>query len=154
MTIRLLTVGKLSDPNLAMAAEKYKGRLQHYAGFSWEIVKAERGDDSAVAEIVARESRRILEKWTEKETTVVLDKEGRMFSSEQLAAFLDRQSREAKPLTFVIGGPWGVEEEIKKKASLLLSLSPMTFPHELATVILLEQLYRSFSILNHEKYHK
>ena len=96
-----------------------------------------------------------MEKINASDYNIVLDKDGKQFSSvdfSQLFIQLARQS--TKQITFVIGGPLGLADEVKKKAGQLLSFSKMTFPHELAAVLLLEQIYRAQSILKGEKYHK
>ncbi|RMD87479.1 MAG: 23S rRNA (pseudouridine(1915)-N(3))-methyltransferase RlmH, partial [Calditrichaeota bacterium] len=102
-----------------------------------------------------REQKAILEKIDSGEYLIILDKRGKQISSEALAQFLQKKMTQGvRSLTFVIGGSLGFSEDFLKNAHLVLSLSKMTFPHEMAKVILLEQLYRAFSILKGEKYHK
>lgn len=154
LKIRLLTVGKIENEYTRALAETYRKRIEHYAAFDWEIVKPEKIKTLTPAEILAREAQRIEQKVDAKGKTILLDKDGSQYSSEELAAFLENASGSGKRITFVIGGPWGISENVKKNAALSLSLSKMTFPHELATVMLLEQLYRALSLRKGEKYHK
>jgi len=84
----------------------------------------------------------------------VLSERGKMMSSEQFSEFLADKFNRNKNVSFVLGGPWGVSKELEEKANCLLSLSPMTFPHEIARVLLLEQIYRALAIKKGSKYHK
>lgn len=154
MKIRLLTVGRIENESAQALADIYQNRISHYTVLKWEIVKPEKIKSLSPPEILARESQRILQKLESKEYTILLDKEGRQQSSEEIASSLERLMQSVKLVTFIIGGPWGVTETIKKQATELFSLSKMTLPHELAAVVLLEQLYRAFTILKGEKYHK
>jgi 23S rRNA (pseudouridine1915-N3)-methyltransferase len=154
MKIRLLTVGRIENESIQTTADMYRNRIDHYAVINWEIVKPERSKSLSVPEILMREGRRIVQKLESKDYTILLDRAGSQSSSEEFASSLERFMQSAKRVTFIIGGPWGVAETIKRQAAELLSLSKMTLPHELAAVVLLEQLYRAFSILKGEKYHK
>lgn len=108
-----------------------------------------------IAECIEKEGKRILEKVPKNSRLVAMCIEGKSFSSEQFASWIAKSASEgAGSLTFVIGGSYGLSEEVKRRASLLLSMSLMTFPHQLARVLLLEQIYRAFSINAHAKYHK
>jgi len=89
----------------------------------------------------------------ERHKLVLLDSRGRQFSSEELAEFLEREQLNATPLLFAIGGSDGFSEEARRHAGLMLSLGKMTLPHELARVVLVEQLYRAFTILKNHPYH-
>jgi 23S rRNA (pseudouridine1915-N3)-methyltransferase len=154
MKIRLLTVGKLENENILSLAEVFQNRISHYTILNWEIIKPEKSKSLSVPEILMREGERIIQKIESKDHTILLDKEGRQQSSEQFAASLERLAQSARQITFIIGGPWGAADTIKRQANDILSLSKMTLPHELTAVLLLEQLYRAFSILKGEKYHK
>ena len=108
-----------------------------------------------VAACVEREGERILQRIPKGAVTVALCIEGKELSSEGLAAFLARSAGEGNgSFCFVIGGSHGLSEAVKRAADLRLSMSPMTFPHQLARVLLLEQLYRALSINANAKYHK
>lgn len=154
MKIRLLTVGRIENESIQAIADMYRNRIDHYVVFNWEIVKPERLKSLSAPEILVREGQRIMQKLESKDYTLLLDREGRQQSSKEFASSLERLMQSAKYVTFIIGGPWGVVETIKRQATELFSLSKMTLPHELAAVVLLEQLYRAFSMLKGEKYHK
>ncbi len=102
--------------------------------------------------ILHQEARRIREKMSGPVLTAVLDEKGKGFSSEGFALFLEKSLR--KNLTFVLGGPYGLDESLKKEADFILSLSPMTLVHTMARMLLLEQIYRAFTLLRGEPYHK
>jgi len=153
--LRLLCVGKLSEPWLKQAAEEYAGRLRRH--FTLEIVelKEEKGGRRGdVPGLLRREGERILEKIPGEAFVLVLDEHGKQFGSEQLAAKLGKQMLHGgQPWCLVIGGPYGLDPAVKQRADLLFSLSKLTFTHQMARLFLLEQLYRSSTILRNEPYH-
>lgn len=155
MKLRLVCVGKLSEAWLRQGAEEYAGRLKRH--FSLEIVelKEEKGGRKGdVPGLQRREGERILEKIPDQAYVVVLDERGKQLGSEHLAEMLgDRMLHGGQPWCLVIGGPYGLSPEVKQRADFLLSLSKMTFTHQMARVFLLEQLYRSSTILRNEPYH-
>ena len=156
MQITTLTVGKLKETFYRDAAQNYIKRLRHYATFDEIEVREERGSkNTLVIKIVEKEGQRLLQALPPNALIIALDPTGKLCTSEALANQLtdlgiQRQSR----LAFLIGGPFGLAPQILSRADWCLSLSPMTFPHELARVILLEQLYRAFTINRGENYHK
>ena len=156
MQITLLTVGKLKEACYKDAAQNYIKRLKHYATFDVVEVREERHHKSAQAsDIVQKEGERLLQALRPNTYVIALDPAGQACNSEKLAKRLTdlgikRQSR----LTCIIGGPFGLSPQVLSRANWCLSLSTMTFPHELAHVILLEQLYRAFTIIRGENYHK
>ncbi|HEX9779197.1 MAG TPA: 23S rRNA (pseudouridine(1915)-N(3))-methyltransferase RlmH [Geopsychrobacteraceae bacterium] len=155
MKLRLVCVGKLSHAWLKQGAEEYAGRLRRH--FTLEIVelKEEKGgrrDD--IAGLLLREGERILEKIPAQAFVVVLDEKGKQLGSEQLAQQLAEQMLHGgRPWCLVIGGPYGLTPALRQRADLLLSLSKMTFTHQMARLFLLEQLYRCSAILRNEPYH-
>jgi len=153
--LRLVCVGKLSEVWLKQATEEYAGRLRHH--FTLEIVelKEEKGGRRGdLPGLLRREAERILDKVPDQSFVVVLDERGKQFTSEQLAEKLgERMLHGGQPWCLVIGGPYGLAPEVRQRADLLLSLSKMTFTHQMARVFLLEQLYRSSTILRNEPYH-
>ncbi len=155
MKLRLICVGKLAEAWQREAAADYAGRLQHY--FPLEIIelKEEKGGRRGdVANLVKREGERILEKVPQSSCLIVLDERGRSLDSEQLAKRLgDEMLHGGRDWSLVIGGPYGLDAEIRRRAELILSLSKMTFTHQMARLFLLEQLYRSGTILRNEPYH-
>lgn len=151
MKLRLIVVGQLTTPGTSILCDDYEQRLQHYTSLDIVEVKAAKGniEDILVAEAVA-----IQAKIPEAAKVYVLAVEGSMVSSPQLATIIEEhQTYGATPLVFIIGGSDGLAESIKQRGKLL-SVSTMTFPHQLMRVILLEQLYRAFKIIHNEVYHK
>ncbi len=155
MKLRILTVGKLNNKHFKALSEDYLSRISHYAPIQLEFVREEKIAALPVSEIIAKESKRISERLKSTDWNILLDKNGAMLTSEDLAKYLQHLASQSKKyLTFIIGGPLGTATEVGSMANFTLSLSKMTFSHELSTVLLLEQLYRAFSILRGEKYHK
>lgn len=156
-SVTILAVGKLKEPWLREGLAEYQKRLSAYCDFSVvEIPEYRLPDDPSPAQIekgLAEEGRAILEK-AGKVPFAALCIEGKELSSPDLARFLGERQQAAGALAFVIGGSFGLAPEVKGRAVLRLSVSPMTFPHQLFRVMLAEQLYRGFSILGGGKYHK
>lgn len=144
MKIKVAWVGKTKEPAIQALTQEYLKRLNHYVDTEGVVLPDEK----------------VLLKFREKSGTrvahsiVLLDSRGKQLSSEQLAEFLEQhQNRSPQPLLFAIGGADGFSDEARASASFVLSLGKMTFSHELARVVLLEQLYRAFSILKGHPYH-
>ena len=155
MKLRLVCVGKLAEAWQREAAGDYAGRLQHYFPFETCELKEEKGGRKGdVSGLLKREGERILEKVPPQAFLIVLDEGGRSFSSEQLAEQLSAEMLHGgRDWCLVIGGPYGLSPAVKQRADLLLSLSKMTFTHQMARLFLLEQLYRCSTILRNEPYH-
>lgn len=155
MKLRLVCVGKLTEPWQRQAAEDYAERLQRY--FPLEIVelKEEKGGRKGdIPGLLKREGERILEKVPQPSVLIALDERGRSLGSEQLAEHLSHEMLHGgRDWCLVIGGPYGLAPTVSKRADMLLSLSKMTFTHQMARLFLLEQLYRSGTILRNEPYH-
>ncbi|MFA4873703.1 MAG: 23S rRNA (pseudouridine(1915)-N(3))-methyltransferase RlmH [bacterium] len=140
MKLLLLPIGKPRSKPIVELASDYSQRLSHYVPFE---IMACRDDRQALARVEPGDF------------FVLMDQRGGQMSSEQVAEFIQaHQMRGTRRMVFFIGGPDGAGDEIRKRADQTLGLSPMTFPHELVQVILLEQLYRAFTILKREPYHK
>lgn len=156
MIVRLVCVGSIKGP-LSEAAADYEDRVRRYWRMEVDEVpagvgKSRKADASAV---VASEEVRILGRISPESRVVALTREGREWSSRKLARTLqDWAVHSAPEATFVIGGAHGLGPGILEKADHLLSLSAFTYPHELARVVLLEQLYRAGTITRNEPYHK
>ncbi len=154
MKLRLICVGKLNDWQRVAAAD-YSERLQHYVGFECVELKEEKGgrkDSPAV--LLKREGERLLARVGDAERVMVLDERGRQFDSEGLATLLEEEMLHGgRDWCLLIGGAYGVDPEVRKRADLCLSLSKMTFTHQMARIFLLEQLYRSATIIRREPYH-
>ncbi len=150
MKFRFVWVGKTREKNWRALQEEYLRRLSHFVKCEITEIK-----DSAAREGPEIEGKRILELLNPKSFVVLLDVKGKPHSSHQLSAAVENwQNRDLKEITFVIGGADGVSESISEKADYLLSLSFLTFTHEMARVVLLEQLYRAYSILKGFPYQK
>ena len=155
--ITVLCVGRLKEKFYIGAAEEYAKRLGRYCKLEIvELPEQRLPEDPSPAEIeraLAREAEAIRARLPAGAAVAALCVEGDLRSSEELAALLERHAGE-KGMAFVIGGSYGLHPSIKDAARLRLSMSPMTFPHHLARVMLLEQLYRGFQIREGGKYHK
>ena len=158
MKITIICVGKIKEKFYGQAIEEYAKRLSRY--ISLEIVevadeKAPQTLSPAEEEIVKnKEGERILSKLKDG-YNVALAIEGKSFASEGFADLIAKKSIEGvSHINFIIGGSLGLSPEVMKRADLSLSFSEMTFPHQLMRVILLEQIYRAFRIINNEPYHK
>lgn len=158
-SITVLCVGKLKEAYLRAAAAEYQKRLSAFCRLSIIEVDEERLPDApSPAQIQATlqaEGKRLLSHIPSGASVFALCIEGREMSSPDLAAALDRMALNGCSHTvFIIGGSWGLSDEVKQAATVRLSMSPMTFPHQLARVMLLEQLYRAGQISSGGKYHK
>ncbi len=159
MKIDIITVGKLREKHFKKLTEVYLHRLKPYAKTRLLVVADEpvpaRPSEAEKAAVLRREENRIKRHLTTDSYLVALDVAGRLYSSEELACHLDQLvTRGRSRWVFVIGGALGLSPDLLKRANLRLSLSPLTFPHEMVPVLLLEQLYRSFKIIRGEPYHK
>ena len=157
--VRLICVGRLKEKFYIEAAEEYRKRLSRFCRLEiLELPEQRLPEDPAPAEIgraLEREAAAIREKLPPGARLVALCVEGRERSSEELAALLARwESQGERQLVFLIGGSHGLHPSLKEAAQERLSMSPMTFPHHLARVMLLEQLYRGFQINSGSRYHK
>ena len=142
MKLRVAWIGKTKEPAIQSLTDEYVKRLTRYADAQGIALK----DESALLKLCGREARPV------RHTLVLLDSRGKQLSSEEWAVFLGNYS-ENNPLLFAVGPANGFTEETRQEAKLLLSLGKMTIAHELARVVLLEQLYRAFTILKGHPYH-
>ncbi len=159
LTINILCIGNLKEKYWRDACAEYAKRLGGFCKFSITEIGESRlpksYSDADIAKVIETEGARILEKIPSGSFTVAMCIEGRELSSPQLAAKLEQTAVSGKSrIDFVIGGSYGLSEAVKRRADLRLSMSPMTFPHQLARVMLCEQIYRAFSINADTKYHK
>lgn len=144
MKIKVAWVGKTKDPAIQSLTAEYLKRLSAYA----QVEALAVGSEAALLKLAARSANR------PPSTLILMDNRGRQFTSEEFARYLDeQQSRSPQPLLLGVGPADGFSEQARKAASLLLSLGKMTLPHELARVVILEQLYRGFTILKGHPYH-
>ena len=159
MKITLLTVGKIKETYLEAGIKEYVKRLSRYCKLELIELPEQRLPESPspaeIARALSREAEAIRAKLPPGAALAALCIEGKLHSSEELAGLLETWGgRGEKCLAFVIGGSFGLDEGLKREARVRLSMSPMTFPHHLARVMLLEQLYRGFQINEGGKYHK
>lgn len=158
-TIQLICVGKLKEKFYADAVAEYTKRLGAYCKLSiLELPEERLPDKPSQAQIDAaldKEGDRILAKISAGSVIIALCVEGSSLSSEELAARMDKWAVQgSSQLAFLIGGSYGMHPKVKARAALRLSMSPMTFPHHLARVMVLEQIYRAFKITEGSNYHK
>lgn len=157
LTVNLIAVGKLKEKWLRDGLAEYQKRLESHCRFTvTELDEYRLPDNPSAADIqrgLEAEGDAILRQ-TQKSTLIALCIEGKQLSSEALSAELQRFAQTTSRLCFVIGGSFGLCERVKQQAALRLSISPMTFPHQLFRVLLTEQLYRAFAIAAGSRYHK
>jgi len=145
MKILCITIGKKHDSDIVEAIAEYEKRLTKYTDFSFQII---------ASSDIKKESEAILKNIKADDFVVLLDDKGKQFSSEDFAEVINKQmSAGTKRLVFIIGGAYGLGEEVKARANLVWSLSKLTFPHQLVRLILTEQIYRAYTIIKGEKYH-
>ncbi len=155
MKIRLLVIGKTDDKNLNQLIENYQKRLQHYIGFQLEVIPDIKNVKN-LSEIQQKEKEGelILAKLQNTDQLVLLDEKGKEFRSLDFANFLQKKMNSGiKQLVLVIGGPYGFSQTVYKKATGKISLSKMTFSHQMIRLFIVEQLYRGYTILKNEPYH-
>ncbi len=157
--ITILCVGKLKEEYWRQACAEYSKRMTRFADFSIIEVNEERlPDEPSQAQIentLRKEGERLIAKMPSGSAVIPMCIEGRQYDSPSLAAEIeDLASAGYSHIFFVIGGSWGLSDEVKKCAKIKLSMSKMTFPHQLARVMLCEQIYRAFQINGGGKYHK
>ena len=157
--ITLITVGKLKEKFYITAAQEYEKRLKGYCKFQiLELPECKLPDSPSAAEIAAgleKEAEQILSRIPKGAWFCILTPEGKLLSSEDLAQKMSQVKMSGKSSAcFLIGSSFGIAGKVKEKADFRLSMSPMTFPHHLARVMVLEQLYRAEAIQAGSKYHK
>ncbi len=148
--LRIISVGTLKTKHWKDAASHYLGRLKHWRNIEVRSVK----DGDAALPIPERnykEGQKILVTLNPKDYIICLDEHGKTMTSKQLATFL--QNLENRTPCFIVGGAFGLDDTVKKASHYTLALGPMTLPHELAHVLLLEQIYRAEAILRNVPYH-
>lgn len=159
MKITVLTVGKMKEKYLRDAIAEYSKRLSRYCRLEIIEVADEKTPEGASAaeeqQIKKAEGERLLKKIKDSDYVTALAIDGKMLDSEELSEKLESLGVQGESsLVFVIGGSLGLSDEVLKRADFRLSFSKMTFPHQLMRVILLEQIYRGYRIMNGEPYHK
>lgn len=155
MTIKLLAVGKTDNKQLQHLISEYENRLRHYVKFELEVI----ADIKNVKNLSERqqkekEGEQLLKKLNNTDILILLDENGNQHSSIDFANYLQKKMNSGiKQLVFAIGGPYGFSDEVYKKSQGKLSLSKMTFSHQMVRLFVVEQIYRAFTILKNEPYH-
>lgn len=155
MKVQLWSFGKENSSYIAEGMQLFVGRLKHYCDFEFRILSAGKNSGKLMPEALKKKEAEILLSIMEpQQIYFMLDERGKELNTLQLAGLLERHKMVAsRTLVFLIGGAYGLDESILLKARKVISLSKLTFPHQLVRLIMAEQLYRAFSILNNEKYH-
>lgn len=155
MRITLLCVGKTDDSQLAAIVERFQSRLKHYIPFSIvSIPDVKNTKHMRAAQQRAKEAAAILKQLSAGDHVVLLDERGKEYRSVEFADYLNKlMVGSAQHVVFVVGGPYGFEESVYQRANTRISLSKMTFSHQMVRLFFVEQLYRAFTILKGEPYH-
>lgn len=154
MRITLLVVGKTTDPRLQSLIEDYQQRLKHYIPFEFVVVPDIKNAKTLSQEqLKSAEGQAILSFLTPAMDVLLLDEHGREFRSIEYADFLQKKMGSGRDLTLVIGGAYGFSKEVYDRANGKISLSQMTFSHQMIRLMAIEQIYRAMTILRGEPYH-
>lgn len=155
MTIKLLAIGKTDDKHLQSLIAEYQKRLGFYIKFEFEIIPdIKNSKNLSIDQQKQKEGELILDKLSPTDVLVLLDENGKQLDSIAFASYLQKHMNSGiKQLVFVIGGPYGFSPEVYAKSNGKLSLSKMTFSHQMIRLFFIEQLYRGFTILRNEPYH-
>lgn len=158
LKVQILCVGKLKEAFWRDACGEYSRRLGRFCQFSIVETEEERLPEkpspAQIAKALQKEGERLLSAVPPRSMTAALCVEGKLFTSEGVARLMEKAAMESGSLVFFIGSSWGLSEKVKQSAAVRLSMSSMTFPHQLARVMLCEQLYRGETILSGTMYHK
>jgi len=153
--IKLIAIGKTDDKDLIRLVEIYQKRLSHYIKFDFKIIPdIKKAKNLSETEQKEREGLLILKEITSTDQLILLDEKGHEFRSVEFSRFIQKKMNSGiKQLVFVIGGPYGFSNSVYQKAQGKVSLSKMTFSHQMIRLFMVEQLYRAFTILKNEPYH-
>lgn len=154
MKTKLIVVGKTTDKNLGINIDDYVGRVKHYMPFEVKVIP-ELKNAKSLSEGTQKEleGELILKQITSADTVVLLDEHGREFRSMEFASWIDKQQQSVRSLVFIIGGPYGFSESVYSRCNSKISLSKMTFSHQMIRLLFVEQIYRACTILKGEPYH-
>lgn len=155
MKIKFFAIGKEHEPYIKSGVQDFTQRIAHYYSVEWKILSPPKYA-AALSEpqLKLKEAGLIFSNIRSEDFLIALDEHGRMTDSLQFASFIqDKANNSVKQLVFLIGGAYGLDEAIMKRANFTWSLSPLTFPHQLVRLILAEQVYRACTIIRNEKYH-
>jgi 23S rRNA (pseudouridine1915-N3)-methyltransferase len=154
--LRFIWAGSRADSEFSEAVDRYLNRIKHFFPIEVTEIRPEKGRQSATdATIIRAQSERLLAAIPDRGYTVVLDERGQSLDSLKFAKWLERLTMDSpNGVNFVVGGDVGLDENVKKRADKLLSLSEMTLPHQVARVVLVEQIYRACTLMRNIPYHK
>jgi 23S rRNA (pseudouridine1915-N3)-methyltransferase len=155
MKIQFWSVGKNHEPYVKAGVEEFTKRISKYYSVEWTIIPLPKNSGMLSELDLKKKEGEMILNWLQKDDYLIaLDERGKQMSSEGLADFIMKRSNEsAKNLVFLIGGAYGIDEAVLKRADFKWSLSQLVFPHQLVRLILAEQVYRACTILRNEKYH-
>jgi 23S rRNA (pseudouridine1915-N3)-methyltransferase len=155
MKIKLLAIGKTDDKNLHTLIETYQSRLKHYINFEIDVIPDIKNvKNLSETQQKEKEGELILKKLMATDVLILLDEKGTQFGSVTFSEYLQKKMNAGvKQLVLVIGGPYGFSEAVYKQAQGKISLSKMTFSHQMIRLFVVEQLYRAYTILKNEPYH-
>jgi 23S rRNA (pseudouridine1915-N3)-methyltransferase len=155
MKLHFWSVGKAHEPYVKDGIDMFTGRISNYFPVEWLIIPPlKNAGQLSEIELKKKEGEIILQKLQKEDYLLLLDERGKLLSSEGLASFIQSRANESnKNIMILIGGAFGVSDEVIKRANYKWSLSTLVFPHQLVRLILSEQVYRACSIIRNEKYH-
>jgi 23S rRNA (pseudouridine1915-N3)-methyltransferase len=155
MKIKFIVVGKTDHDYLKKGIEEYEYRIKHYISYEYLALQMTKGSTNKIVNTIKlKESEKLLKEIKSSDFVVLLDENGKELCSLEFAEFLKRKFNSSiKTLVFIIGGPFGFDDSIKRRADYTLSISQMTFPHQMIRLFFVEQLYRALTIINNESYH-
>ena len=154
MNIKIISIGNKPNKWESEGEKHYIKQLPKNINVNYLHIKGQQHPNMSKKEILQKESDLILSKISEKDYIVSWDVRGKSFDSEEFSAFLSKCTQAKKEIIFIIGGSFGLSEDILNKSNLILSASLLTFPHRLFRLILMEQIYRAYTIINKKPYHK
>ena len=153
MKVALWVIGKTAESYLKSGLDVYFKRLKHYCDFEYQEFK-DVSISNVREDLMKRESKQFIDKIRQDDYVILLDEKGISLTSVGFAGFIESlQNRSVKNLIFIVGGAYGHHESLKNRADKMISLSEMTFSHQMVRLIFAEQLYRAFTIIRNEKYH-
>lgn len=154
MKTKLLVVGKTNDKNITKGIDDYVGRVKHYMPFDIEVIPELKNTKSLTqSNQKEMEAEQILKRLQPSDTVVLLDEHGKEYRSIEFARCIEKQQQTARSLVFIIGGPYGFADSVYERSDAKLSLSKMTFSHQMIRLLFVEQIYRACTIIKGEPYH-
>lgn len=154
MKLTLLLTGKTTDAHLQALIDDYVKRLTHYVPFSMQVLPDLKNAKAlSMEQVKEQEGQLILKALTPNQEVILLDEHGREFRSMEFADYVQRKMASGRDVTFVVGGPYGFSKAVYDRADGQVSISKMTFSHQMIRLLFTEQLYRAMTILHHEPYH-